>query len=79
MATTPTELVAGNVRAEMGRAQKSQAQIGDRLGLSQTAVSARLRGKTPFDVNEIYAIAEFLNVPVMTLMVGVSMLEPVAS
>lgn len=51
----------------MARRGISQTRVGDRLSLSQPAISARLRGQTPFDVNELVAIAEFLGVPVSTL------------
>src|SRR5438046_1645738 len=33
------------------------------LGLSQTAVSKRLRGLTPWDINELAAVAEFFHMP----------------
>jgi transcriptional regulator with XRE-family HTH domain len=33
------------------------------LGLSQTAVSKRLRGLTPWDINELSAVAEFFRMP----------------
>ncbi len=51
----------------MARRSMSQTQIAERLGISQPAVSARLLGRTPFDVNELVAIAEVLGVPVSTL------------
>jgi hypothetical protein len=32
--------------------------------MSEVSVSRRLRGETPFDINELVAVAEFLGVPV---------------
>lgn len=62
MATTPTAATGANVRAEMARKKISQAALADHMGLSQAAISARLNGRTPFDINELAAIAHFLDV-----------------
>lgn len=51
----------------MARRSMSQTQIAERLGISQPAVSARLLGRTPFDINELVEIAKVLDVPVSTL------------
>lgn len=68
MATTPSALTGANVRAEMARRGISQMRLAEALGMSQPAVSARLRGVTPFDINELAAIAEFFNMPVTGLL-----------
>lgn len=68
MATTPTAQTGRNVRAEMARAGVTQATIAAALGLSQAAVSARLLGKTPFDVNELTVIAGVLGVAAADLL-----------
>ena len=68
MATTPAERAGQNVRAEMARKAITQAQLGTELGMSQTAVSARLRGLIPFDVNDLTTTAEFLDVTVADLL-----------
>lgn len=60
--------VAGAVRAELARRRIPQSALADRLGQSQQAVSRRLRGVVAFDVAELAAIAEFLNVPVTALL-----------
>ncbi|GEA79964.1 helix-turn-helix domain-containing protein [Cellulomonas uda] len=57
-----TAIVTGNVRAEMARKRISQALVADRLRLTQQAVSNRLNGRVPFDVDEIVAVAELLEV-----------------
>lgn len=75
----PTVLVGRNVRAEMIRHGKKQASIAAGLGLSQAAVSHRLNGRTPWDVNELAAIAGLLGVPLATLLHGVEAPEAVSA
>lgn len=36
--------------------------------MSQTAVSRRLNGEVPFDINEVHLLAAWLDVPVATLL-----------
>lgn len=65
---TPSERIALNIRAEMARRRVSQTTLGVHLGLKQASISARLRGKTPFNINELHDIADFLRVPLATLL-----------
>lgn len=58
-----TEQVAEEVRVLMARKQVNQVTLATRLGLSQSGVSKRLRGITPFDANEIGQLAEIFEVP----------------
>ncbi|MGA5542729.1 helix-turn-helix domain-containing protein [Mycobacterium sp. NPDC051198] len=51
----------------MARRGVSQTKVAGVLGLSQSAISARLSGRTPFDVNELVAIADYLDVPITAL------------
>lgn len=60
------EKVAEEVRALMGRHRVSQKALGIALGLGQSGISDRVNGKVPFDVDELYAMAEFFDVPVVT-------------
>lgn len=60
--------VAANVRAEMARQRKRQADLGEVLGLTQGAVSKRLNGAVALDVDEVGKIARFLDVPVASLL-----------
>jgi len=60
--------VGANVRAEMARRLVSQSDLARELGLSQMAVSRRLRGDIPFDVDEIARAAVYLEVPLSVLM-----------
>lgn len=59
---------ADNVRAEMARQRLPQIALAKHLGLSQAAVSRRLNGQTPFDVNELVAVAALLDVPAAALL-----------
>ena len=68
MHTSPTGITGANVRAEMARQGITQTVLAEKLGLSQTQVSARLRGRVPFDINEITAVADMLGVPLSVLL-----------
>lgn len=72
MTTTPTATAGANVRGEMARRGVTQASLSIAIGLSQPAISKRLRGETPFDINELARIAVFLNVPLARLTEGVA-------
>lgn len=69
--TSPTYLIARNVRAEMARRGRKQSSLAVALGLSTASISDRLTGKVPIDVNELHAIALFLGVPLAELLHGV--------
>ena len=60
---SPAQQVAANVRAEMARSGLSQASLATQLGLQQQSLSRRLAGRTPFSLDEAYAIAAILGVP----------------
>ena len=64
--TTPhpshAERVADAVRAECARRRITQHQLAKSLGLSQMAVSRRLSGAVALDVNELYAVAQLLDI-----------------
>jgi transcriptional regulator with XRE-family HTH domain len=72
MTATPTATTGANVRAEMVRRGISQTALASRLGMSQAAVSKRLRGETPFDINELAQIAAALDVTLDRLLEGVA-------
>lgn len=62
--------VSDEVRALMGRHQVSQTTLAAWLGLTQPAVSARLRGATEWKVSEIDRISEGFAVHPSELMGG---------
>lgn len=57
-----TMVVARNVRSLMAQRGVSQTQLAHAMGLSQTAVSKRLRGVTPFDTRDLQTISESFQV-----------------
>jgi len=63
--------VAATVRAEMARAGLLQTDLAYALGLAQQAVSARLRGKTPFTLADIDALADLFGTTAEDLVAGV--------
>ncbi len=69
---TPSGVVGANVRAEMARRGLSQTWLSDALGLSQTAVSRRLYGRTPWSIDELVTVAAQLRVPLEVLTDGVA-------
>jgi transcriptional regulator with XRE-family HTH domain len=68
MSSTPTAQAAANIRAELARRRISQTALAAHLGVSQSWVASRLQGRTPFDVNELHAVAKFLGVPPSALL-----------
>lgn len=68
--TAVTATVIENIRAQMARKRLSQKDIADHLGVTQPAVSARLSGKTPIDVEELSKIADLLDLSAAELLGG---------
>ena len=50
----------------MARTRTSQTTLATILNLSQSSVSMRLRGATPFSAHELATIATHLDIPVTT-------------
>jgi transcriptional regulator with XRE-family HTH domain len=65
---TPGEQVAASIRAELARQRKSGSSLARHLGMTQSAVSRRLLGHVPFDVDQIAATAAWLGVPLTALL-----------
>ena len=63
--------VAANVRAECARLGVSQKDIAAALGKTQQVVSSKMRGQTPFQLNELAVIAPMLHMTVLELIAGV--------
>ena len=53
--------VAATVRAEMARRHLTQSDVADAIGVPRTGVSRRLTGQTPFDVDELAALADLFD------------------
>lgn len=58
------EAIATEVRAEMGRQRKTQADLAAALGITPYTAGRRLKATPPFDTIELYKVAEWLAVPV---------------
>lgn len=75
MTDTPSAATGANVRAEMARCGVTQMTLARKIGISQPAISARIKGRTPFDINELVQIAAVLDVPLERLLEGVTPME----
>lgn len=56
------EAVAANLRAEIARQRKRQADLADLWSVSQMGVSRRLNGATPISAPQLSAAAQWLGV-----------------
>ena len=57
-------VVIEEVRSCLGRRGLSQSRAAERLGWTAFYLSHRMTGKVPFNVNDLEALAELLEVPV---------------
>lgn len=67
---TPTEYaeaIGSEVRAELARQRKTQADLAAALGVTPATAARRLDGSSPFDVLELAKVANWLNVSVNDL------------
>ena len=62
-----TQRIASNVRAQLGRKQRSGANVAKSLQKSQAWMQRRLSGQVPFDVAELEMVAAELGVPLSDL------------
>lgn len=56
------ETIAGEVRAALGRDGRKATALAESTGISRAALSRKMRGLTPFYVEELLAIADALDV-----------------
>lgn len=68
MEMTHAQRVGASVRAEMARHGITQQDLAAALGITQTAVSRRIRGTVPFDVAELPLVAAAIGCDVDTLL-----------
>lgn len=68
MASTLSEKISSELRAELARQRLSQAEVALAMGRSQAYLSRRLSGDIPFDVDDLAQLAEILGVPVAALL-----------
>lgn len=70
MDTDLNATAAAEIRAEMARQRRRDADLAAHLGVSPKTVSATLNGRRRIDLNDIERISEFL---------GVDLIEALAS
>lgn len=63
-----SEKLAPVIRAELARRNASQKALALHLSLSQPGISDRLRGHTPWDINELASASEFLGIGIRDLL-----------
>lgn len=70
MGHTKSELIAAEIRAELGRRSKTNAWLAAQLDVSEMWVSRRLRADQVQEISdeELERIAEALGVPVATFL-----------
>jgi transcriptional regulator with XRE-family HTH domain len=64
---TLTEAVLGEIRAEMGRQQKTGRAVAEAMGVTHVYVSRRLSGKVPLSLADLDRFAAALSVPAIDL------------
>ena len=65
---TITSVIRTNIRVAMARADVSQKDLGNAIGVSQQGISQRMHGSSRWSVEEILGVAQYLGVPVSELM-----------
>lgn len=68
---TPTRTVAANCRAEAARRGRTTQDIADATGIHRVTLGRRLNGSSSFTINELVAIASYLQVRLSVLLAGV--------
>lgn len=66
--TANREAVASEVRALMGRQRVSQTRLAKVLDMSQQSLSRRLTGEQPFNIDELFQLADHFHVEVTALL-----------
>lgn len=66
--TRPGAQAAETIRLELARQRRSGRQLAAAVGWSAGTTSRRLNGETPLTVDELYACASFLGLPVARLL-----------
>lgn len=63
MAISYSESVAAEIRAEIARQRRTQADVAEAIGWTQQYLSRRLTAQHPFSTDDIEAVARVLGVP----------------
>lgn len=65
---TDQEAIAENVRVGKARRRVSDAKIAEAIGISRSALNDRMNGKARFQIDELQAIAAFLEISLEQLL-----------
>ena len=68
MTTTTTTQIAANIRAELGRQNKTRAALARDMDVTEMWVSRRLNAQTPLTVDDLTRIANALDVATTDLL-----------
>lgn len=69
--STLNERVAAQIRALMAARKKTSSELGAELGISQSAASRRMHGDGSFNLDEVQAVADWLQVPITDIITPV--------
>lgn len=69
--STARTVVARNIKAELVRRGMRPQDLCPVLRVTAPGVSRRLSGQTAMDIDEVFAVARYLGVPVGSLFLGV--------
>lgn len=67
---TYLEKLRANIGAELGRRGLHHKEAADALGVSKGTFSAKLHGRSPFNLAELVQLATWLSIPFSTLVDG---------
>lgn len=67
--------VARNIKGLMGKNDCNQTELADHLGMSQPALSRRLRGKQEWSIDELDTVAERFDVSIPDLLVDLGIFK----
>lgn len=68
--TEVRQAVSEEIRALMGRRRVTQTALGIAIGMSQPAISRKLKCEVAWDIDELEAIASYFDVPITDLFGG---------
>lgn len=69
LSSTTREIIAAEVRAALARDGRSAAALAREANISTAALSRKLRGTTPFYVEELLAVADALGIDAGALII----------
>lgn len=70
LAMTYLEILRSNIGAELGRRSYHQKDAAEALAMSKGSFSAKLHGRGSFKVDELVALASWLEIPFSRLVEG---------